>query len=467
MPLPSIFKSYDIRGLSPEQIDSSCARRLGKVLARIYASKRVLIGRDMRATSPELEEALIDGLRASGVEITKIGLCSTPMFYATVGEPNVGYDFGVMVTASHNPTEYNGFKLVDGTCRPIGKGSGMEEIEEAFMADVPFLDGSSQTLSQIREDDGALDRYLDRVFALANLPNPLPEWTIAVDAGNGMGGLVMPGVRTRLPGMHVLPLYWDLDGRFPNHEANPIKHETLLDLQEMVKKNGCAFGVALDGDGDRIGFVDEQGEPIPGDMLTALFAIELLRTNPGATILYDVRSSWSVPEAIAEHGGVSVMCRVGHAHIKKQMREVGAKFAGELSMHFYFADFSYAEASEYAFLLLVKILIASGKPLSALRKDLQRYVHSGEINFSVTDVSVVMQSIDDAYGSRAAERLTIDGVRYEFRDPQHPENDWWFNVRASNTEPVLRLNLEARTNELMEAHREEIAALIRPHLLSK
>jgi phosphomannomutase len=456
--LPSLFKSYDIRGLAPQEIDASFAHRLGETLANTYKPKHVLIGHDMRTTSPELEASLIDGFTSQGIHVTRIGLCSTPMFYFAVGEGAGRFDLGVMVTASHNPAKYNGFKMVKGDVQPIGQGSGMEEIRDAACGSNSYP--PSEKRGDVQTDTDVKKRYLDRVFQLADLPANLPTWSVAIDAGNGMNGHTMPDFAKRLPSLNILPLYWDLDGSFPNHEANPLNTDTLKDLQKSVRENACAFGIAFDGDGDRVGFVDEEGTPIPGDMLTALFAQELLREKKSGRVLYDLRSSWSTAEAIRKNGGDPGMCRVGHAHIKRQMRAEHAIFAGELSMHFYFADMWYAEASDYAALLLLKILAREEKPLSKLWRPLQTYAHSGEINFHVKDQATILKTLDETYTKTASEKSLLDGLRFEFCDQSQPEHDWWFNVRASNTEPVLRLNLEARTREEMEKRREELKKII-------
>jgi phosphomannomutase len=295
---------------------------------------------------------------------------------------------------------------------------------------------------------------------MAALPERLPDWRVAIDAGNGMNGLVMPRLSKKLYGLDVRALYWDLDGTFPHHEANPLKVETLEELQELVKKYEAKFGVAFDGDGDRVGFVDELGEPIPGDMLTALFARELLAMRRG-TVLYDLRSSWSVPEVIREAGGTPVMCRVGHAHIKKQMAETGALFGGELSMHFYFSELANCESGDLAMLLLLKMLLREQKPLSELWRPLRRYVHSGEMNFEVKDAKGVMARLEASYAPVATDVSHLDGLRMEFRGTEPTPEDWWFNVRASNTEPLLRLNLETRSAAETARRVEEVSAMIR------
>ncbi len=453
---PAVFKSYDIRGLSPGELDVVFARKLGKVLSAMYTPKHVVVGCDMRTTSPELEAGLIEGFLESGVTVTRIGLCSTPVFYSAVTAAGV-YDLGVMVTASHNPSKYNGFKMVTGTNQPIGEGSGMERIKELMCSDVPVLSAPSR--GRVLQDEGAVERYLERVFRYVALPEKLPAMICVVDTGNGMNGITMPSCTKRLQGVTTYPLYWDLDGRFPHHEANPLNTDTLKDLQTEVTKRQAVFGVAFDGDGDRVGFVDEQGAPIPGDILTALFARELLKDHPGAIVLYDVRSSWSVPELIHEAGGTPVMCRVGHAHIKRQMRETGALFGGELSMHFYFAELGYAEASDACMLLLIRILLREQRPLSMVWRSLVRYAHSGEQNFMVPQPKAMIERVAQAYAARATSISHIDGVRLEFRDPHAPENDWWMSVRASNTEPLLRLNVEARTEEALQIHLQELKHL--------
>ncbi len=455
---PSIFKAYDIRGLAGEQLDAASARRIGKSLAERYHPKQVLVGKDMRTSSDELENGLVEGLVSAGVSVTKIGLCSTPMFNFAVGSAAGIYDLGVMVTASHNPAEYNGFKIVQGDCLPVGQGSGMEELRDLACGERPLLDQEKR--GSVQEDPTVLKRYLERILALAALPKKLSALRIAADAGNGMNSIVLPKLRAKLSGVEMLELFWDLDGSFPNHEANPLKTETLAQLRKKVIKNGCAFGVAFYGDGDRVGFVDETGTPIPGDLMTALLAGELMRTKGAGLILYDVRSSWSVPESVAEQGGTSEMCRVGHALIKRQMRERQALFAGELSMHFYFSDLWNCESGDLALLLLLKMLVREGKPLSQLWKPLHRYAHAEERNFTVNEPLAVIAKLDAHYANQPTLRSDLDGLRLEFRSSMEPELDWWFNVRPSNTEPLLRLNVEARSEEEMRRHQKELSSII-------
>ncbi len=449
----SVFKAYDIRGLAPGEIDAVFAKRLGVAISSQFKPIRVLIGRDMRVTSQELEVALIEGFVSSGVDVTRIGLCSTPMFNVTLGlaQSSSRFDLGVMITASHNPGIYNGFKITRGDCMPIGQGSGMEELADAFALDSRLRGNDKQ--GSITDDPTAIDRYITHILSLAKLPNEMPKVKIAIDTGNGMAGAVLPELLVRLPWIDATPLYFDPDGSFPNHEANPLKRETLVDLQRVVRERGCAMGVAFDGDADRVGFVDETGEPIPGDLLTALLAEEILREKPDGLVLYDVRSSWAVPEAVTEAGGHSEMCSVGHAKIKRLMREKSASFGGEVSMHFYFQELWNCESGDLAMLLLLRRLIREHKKLSELWTPLRRYAKSEEMNFEVADPVAAIESFEQRYASEAVKVIRIDGVRIEFAD-------WWFSVRASNTEPLLRLNLEAKSKKLFEEKLREIQGMI-------
>ncbi|MFZ2804089.1 MAG: phosphomannomutase/phosphoglucomutase [Patescibacteria group bacterium] len=456
--LSAVFKAYDIRGLSPEQIDAAFARRLGKAIVVQFKPKKVLVGRDMRLTSSVLESALIDGLTSSGVDVVRIGLCSTPMFNILIGLADNGFDLGVMVTASHNPGKYNGFKIDRGNCEPVGEGSGMEELRDTFLASKEVV---SSHIGTVVDDPTALDRYLDHVLKLAALPDDMPHFKVAIDAGNGMAGAVLPRLLSRLPWLETVPLFFEPDGTFPNHEANPLKRETLTHLIQVVKDDKCDLGVAFDGDADRVGFVDELGVPLPGDLSTAFLAQELLPASPGGLVLYDVRSSLTVPEAVAEAGGRAEMCKVGHANIKKLMHQDGAIFGGEVSMHYYFHDLWNCESGDLAMLLILRNLAKKSQPFSALWQPLQRYFHSEEINFEVKDKPSVIERLKATYAPKASLVSELDGIRLEFRNPADPKGDWWFNVRASNTEPLLRLNVEAATPESLAAHLEELSAAIK------
>lgn len=475
MALPSSpFKSYDIRGLVGSEITPHFAQNLACALVEVLEPKTALVGFDMRESSPVLAESLIQILRAKGVDCLDIGLCTTTVFYhALTTRPEI--EMGVMITASHNPAEYNGFKLCRKQAVPIGFGSGMEAIRDTFLnneqVNSSFI--TSVELGQVplagasEKVDGApeayvaavIDRLPDQGRSLKSLsPGSLK---LVIDAGNGMAGLTLPLLCRALPALSVTPLYWELDGRFPNHEANPLHAATLTALQERVQTEGAIAGFAFDGDGDRVGAVDERGEIVSGDMLTALLAEQLLPTNQDSLVLYDLRCSWSVPEAIQEAGGRAELCRVGHAHIKKQMREKGALFAGELAMHFYFAPFGNCEASEYAMLLLLEALVKTAQPFSALWKPLRRYHHSGERNYRLDEPATsVLERIRALYEKQATAVSTIDGLRYEFKDANDASTDWWFSVRASNTEPLVRLNLEARTPEVLKHRVTEVECAI-------
>jgi len=445
---PSIFKAYDIRGESPSEIGPAETGRIAAALTRLHQPKTVVVGYDMRKTSIELEQALVESFTAHGVHVVRIGLCTTPMFNFAIAEASGAYDLGVMVTASHNPAKYNGLKITRHDNSAIGQGGGMEELRDLCCSDEPIPRGS--TRGDVQDDTGILDRYLEKIWRTAGLQSSIEDWQIAIDAGNGMEGIVLPKLAKRL-GATVHDLYWKLDGNFPHHEANPVKTETLHDLQQKVVSRGCVFGAAFDGDADRVGFVDELGQTIQGDILTALFAQEILHQVPGATILYDLRSTKAIKDVVEELGGTAIMCGVGHAGIKKRMHETQAVFAGELSMHFYFSEFNYCEASDYAMLLLIRIIQRHNKPLSEIWKPLQRYAHSGERNFQVRDTQAVLTLVEKHFAMEAKEISHLDGIRLDF-------GDWWFSLRASNTEPLIRLNLEAGSSQVMEQKVELVRA---------
>ena len=447
----TIFKAYDIRGLSPQELDASIAGRIGQAIGVLHKPKRVLVGHDMRETSAALEQALIEGLCSQGVDVVRIGLCSTPMFNFAIASAEGTYDLGVMITASHNPKEYNGMKLALKDNLPIGLGSGLDEIRDLVLSDTPLPSAKKQ--GKIGEDTSVLDRYTDAMWSASGLEGDFTGWRIAADCGNGMNGITMPKFKSKLSAGDIYPLFWELDGSFPNHEANPMKTETLKELREMVLRRECQFGVAFDGDGDRVGFVDEKGDAISGDILTALLAEDILREKPGATILYDGRSSRSVPETIERAGGKAVMLeKLGHSNIKRQMRETGAAFAGELSMHYYFDFLNGCEATDLIFLMMIKRIRREEKRLSAIWNPFKKYFHSGEINFVVKDASKIIKEVGKKFEGQE-NRTTTDGLRIDF-------GSWWFSLRSSNTEPLLRLNLEAETELEMKEKVEELSRLV-------
>lgn len=443
----SIFKAYDIRGIYPDDINEEIAKKIGQAFVQFTKAKRVVVGRDARESSPELTEAVIQGVISMGADVVDIGLCSTPIFNFAVAE-NIEHDGGIMVTASHNPAKYNGFKMDLNSGLPIGKETGMEEIKKLAM------EGNVKTSDKVGEvkQRDYLPEYLAKIYTLVDR-GEINNLKVAVDIGNGMGGLSIPKIFEGL-NCELIPLFFEIDCSFPNHEANPLKEENLIDLKKKVLDSEADLGVAIDGDADRIGFVDEKGETIPGDLMTALLAQELLKKNPGGKVLYDLRSSNIVPEIIKESGGIPEMCEVGHALIKKKMKETGALFAGELSSHFYYSHFYDVESSDLTLLLVLSLLSHAGKKMSEIVRPLRKYFQSGEINSEVEDKEEMIRKLEEIYGKEAKNISRLDGIRIDF-------DDWWFNVRPSNTEPVLRLNLEAKTKEIMEKRRDEILGIIR------
>jgi len=443
----SIFKAYDIRGLYPREIDDDDAYRIARAFVTALGCKRVVVGHDMRESAATFEAATVRGLLDQGADVVGIGLTSTPMYYFAVNY--LDGDAGVMCTASHNPAEYNGYKMTGrGAVPSIAKVSNDKLYEMASAGDFP----DPEKKGALQPPVDLLDAYCDAVLNTADI-HSFGDLKLVVDCANGMGGYILPMLFEKVAGKPVR-LYWRLDGTFPNHEANPLKTETLLALRDRVVDECADIGVAFDGDGDRVAFVDEKGQIIPGDFVTALIAREMLKKQPGATILYDLRSSWIVPEEIEKAGGVPVECRVGHGLIKRQMREEGGYFAGELSSHYYFSNFYITDNGDLAMLNIIKLVLAEGKPVSEIVAPLHRYFHSGEINSEVQDIPAVLARLKAKYGPMAKRITEIDGYKAEF-------DDWWFNVRASNTEPLIRLNLEARTKPEMDEKVEELLGEIR------
>jgi phosphomannomutase len=429
----SIFKAYDVRGQYPEQLDEHAAYHIGRGYAQSGVSavgNAIVVGRDMRHGSGTLSEAFVAGANAGGLDVIDIGLCTTPMLYFAVNELCAAG--GAMVTASHNPAAYNGFKFVREAAIPVAAGSGLEAIQRESLNPTQ---GKPRRRGTTRRE-GVLDRYVD--FFTARF-SPAYEGLVIIDAGNGAAGSVLPHVLQEQKIKHE-DLFFEPDGRFPNHEANPMKSDNLRHLRNAMANVPGSLGVAFDGDGDRVCFLDEAGDVIRGDLLTAFLAPWLLKRNVGGKILYDLRSSRVVPDVIREHGGEPIKTRVGHAFIKHIMREQHATFGGELSYHFYYRDFFNCESGIYAMLHVLQVLAESGKGLSEAMAPLHRYVHSGEINFAVPDVEHAVRAVEQAFPDGVISHL--DGLSVDYAD-------WWFNLRPSNTEPLLRLNLEAATEELM------------------
>ncbi len=437
----SIFKAYDIRGVYGQELDEEIAEKIGRAFATLLNPKTVVVGRDMRPHSNPLFDALAKGLTAQGVDVIDLGLCSTPMSYFANG--HLQADGGIMITASHNTGEWNGFKMCREQAVPISGATGIQDLERIVGTNA--FASPSQSPGEVTQHDISAD-YIQHIRSFADVRRPV---RIVVDFANAMGlyeNRVLEGL------IEMEPLFDTLDGTFPNHEANPLKEETYEALQAKVRESSCDFGIAYDGDADRVGFVDETGAIIPMDMITALIAQMVLDHHPGSPIFYDLRSSWAVKEVIEERGGKPMMSRVGHAFIKQQMRDAEAFFAGELSGHYYFRDNYYTESSALAALYVANLVSRSDRPLSELIRPLRRYAPSGEINSKVSDVQAVFAKLRDTFGD--ARILELDGLSFEF-------DDWWFNVRPSNTEPLVRLNLEAKTPELMQARRDEVLAIIR------
>jgi phosphomannomutase len=442
---PKIFKAYDIRGLYPSEINKDAAYAIGRALVAHTGAKKVIVGFDMRESSVEMEAGLVSGITDEGADVVKIGLSTTPMLYFASWQLEA--DAAVMITASHNPAEYNGMKFCLKNAVPIGEGSGMEEIKELALAG-NF--SQNETKGQVTEEADFLKKYL--AYMAQFFVTGHAKKKVVIDFANGMG-ILDKEIFEKFPAeLEAVYMYDTLDGNFPNHEANPLKTETLKALQEKVVTERADLGIAYDGDADRVGFVTEEGEIVSMDYLIALLAKEVLKKNPGGLVLMDLRSSNAVKEVIEEAGGKVNRCRVGHSLIKKQMREQGAIFAGELSGHYFFEENSKAEMTTFAVITLLNLMNETGKKMSELIAELKRYFHSGEINSDVADKDVVMQKLKATYKDGKLDEL--DGIRIDFPD-------WWFNVRASNTEPKLRLNLEAKTKELMEEKRDEVLAMIR------
>ena len=444
--MAGIFKAYDIRGVYGAELTDKTAFDLGRAFVTFLGCRKIAVGRDCRPSSVPLFAEFARGATLLGADVVDLGLCSTPVSY--FANTALGCDAGVMITASHNPKEYNGFKLCRAKAVPISGATGIADIEK--IVESGAFAPAAATPGKVEKADCTAD-YCASIRKFADLARPV---RIACDFANGMGTWEA-GAFEGLP-ISTTGLFPEPDGDFPNHEANPLKTETLAALRAEVGKGGYDFGVAYDGDADRAGFVDEKGGIVPMDMITALVAKDMLRANPGAAILYDLRSSWAVKETIEECGGKAVMSRVGHAFIKQQMREHDAVFAGELSGHYYFKANSTAESSALATICVANIVSRSGKPLSGLVAPLRRYFASGEINTKLESqdaAAAVLETLRGRYAGKGR-AFELDGLSVEF-------DSWWFNVRCSNTEPLIRLNLEAKTAEEMAEKRDEVLSVIR------
>ncbi len=446
-----IFKAYDIRGVVPSELHPTLARSIGNAFVRLLGAKRLLVGRDMRTHGEEITAALIEGMRDAGADVVFIGLASTPMTYFAIGSQDV--DGGLCVTASHNTGEYNGMKLCSRDAKPISYANGIDQIEAMCAQPYPEPVAQRGTLTEL----DLQKEYAEHVLSFVDMTHPV---RLALDASNGMAGHTLPSI---LPGLQLVQadcLFMEPDGTFPNHEANPLKEENLDPVRERVKATGAQLGVCFDGDADRCCFVDETGATVPADLMTALLARDLLQRQGAATVVYDLRSSWVVKEVIAANGGTALRDRVGHSFIKGTMRDTGAVFAGELSGHFYFKENYVCDSGVLAMVAALNLLSRpenQGKTFSSLVQDLRRYHSTGEINFHVEDKAGAIAQLKERYAAGRQDEL--DGITVEFGDLGDP-SWWWFNVRQSNTEPLLRLNLEASSAALCAEKRDELCALL-------
>jgi phosphomannomutase len=444
---PKVFKAYDIRGIYPTELDEEGAYAIGRAYVEQFEPKEFAVGRDMRVSSPSMANAVIEGATASGANVVDIGLVGTEMLYFAVG--HLELDGGIQVTASHNPKEYNGMKIVRRGAMPVGGDSGLLDIRDRALSLSARSKG--QFLGQVRTED-VFPGYVDKVLSFIDL-DKVERRRVVIDAANGMAGAMLPPVLVRIP-IDAVPYFFEPDGTFPNHAPNPLLPENREFVIGKVLEDEAELGAAFDGDADRCFFIDDSGEFVPGDFVTALLAESMLEKYPGSKIIYDVRASWAVRETIERAGGIPLINRVGHAFIKERMREEDAVFAGEVSGHYYFRDFYQADSGVIPFLLMLELVSKRGKPLSELLRPFrERYFLTGEINVPVTDVAVKLQEIKERFGSEG-EVSHLDGISIE-------AEDWHLNVRPSNTEPLLRLNLEARSKELTEQKRDEVLAIMR------
>jgi phosphomannomutase len=449
MPDSSIFKAYDIRGIYPSEIDEDAARAIGAGFAAYLGARRIAVGRDMRLSSPALAAAFIDGAAGQGTDVVDYGMIPTDMLYFAVARD--GHDGGVEITASHNPKQYNGLKMVRKEALPLSGDAGIGDIRDMIAAN--RLPPAAAHRGQITQAD-ALDRYVEHVMSFIE-PSVVKPFNVVLDAGSGMGGLIAPKLFERLP-CRTTRLCFEIDGTFPNHEANPLIEENRRDIVEAVLARKADIGIAWDGDADRCFFIDGTGEFVSGDFVTALLAEAFLLRHPGASVVYDLRASHAVRDTVARYGGTALMNRVGHAFIKQRMRDSQAIFGGEVTGHYYFRDNFYADNGFIPALLMLELMSKKGKSLHQLLEPLrQAYFISGEINTKLAGMDAVPATLDRIaahYGDGG--QATLDGLSVEY-------DDWHFNVRPSNTEPLLRLNLEAKTPATMAARRDEVLALIR------
>ena len=443
---PAIFGAYDVRGVYGATLNEETAYRIGRAAAQYLAVPEIAVGRDMRVSSPQIAAALIRGITDQGVNVIELGQLTTDGLYFAVGKFN--YAAGAMVTASHNPGKYNGIKFCRAQAFPISLETGLGDIRDLA---VHGNFTTPQKRGHITQRD-VIDDFVQHALSFIDVSKIKPL-KVVIDAGNGMAGLIMPHVFKHLP-CELVPLYFELDGTFPHHPASPIEPENMLDVQKKVRDVGADLGAAFDGDADRMFPVDEHGNLVDGSMVTAMVTNSLLKKNPGSTILYNLIVSKSVPELISQLGGKGLRTRVGHSFIKASMREANGIFGGEHSGHFYFRENWFADSGLIALLIMLELVSIENKPLSAIIKPLDHWVRSGEVNSTVKDTNAKLKDLKEHFGSTATSVDDLDGLTFDY-------GDWWFNVRPSNTEPLLRLNLEAKDTTLLALKRDEVLAFIR------
>ncbi|NND03322.1 MAG: phosphomannomutase/phosphoglucomutase [Acidimicrobiia bacterium] len=441
MELDAIFKAYDIRGLSPEQLNPDAARAIGVGFAEFANAPAIAVGHDCRLTSPGLSDAIIEGITSRGTDVVYLGEITTDMLYFYSGAHDVP---GLVITASHNPPEYNGIKICLSGAAPVGEDTGLQEIKA-----IALSHGAAEGQPGSVSEHDALAGYVDHLFSIVDVGAFVPM-RVAIDGGNGMAGVAVPEVFGRTPA-EIIGLYLEPDGTFPNHPADPLRPENLVDLQALMEKEKPAFGIAFDGDADRAFFVDDQGVALPGSTTTAVIASWFLAREPGAKIVHNLICSKAVPETVRAAGGEPIRTRVGHSYIKQVMKETGAVFGGEHSAHFYFRDNYRADSGILASLVLMQIMSEDGRPLSEIRKDYEPYAQSGEVNFTVAAKDEAMAAVEVALAPGVADRL--DGLTMDM-------GDRWLNLRASNTEPVLRLNVEAPSDGDVAAIVDKVASIL-------
>jgi phosphomannomutase len=443
---PKVFKAYDVRGIYPDELDEAGAYAIGQAYVQEFEPRKIAVGRDMRLSSPAMADAVMRGAADSGTDVVDLGLVGTEMVYFAVGELEL--EGGIAVTASHNPKEYTGMKIVRRGALPVGGDSGLLDIRTRAMSGARHKTGPAGTIEQ----EDIWPRFVDRVLSFIDVAAVKPLHVV-IDTANGMGGAMLPPVLERLP-IDAVRCYFEPDGTFPNHEPNPLLPENREFIVGKVREEHADLGVAFDGDADRCFFVDDTGDFVPGDFVTALLAESILEKQPSAKILYDVRASWAVPETIERAGGVPLINRVGHAFFKHRMREEDAVFGGEVSGHYYFRDFSQADSGVIPFLLMLELVSKRGRKLSEiLRHYRERFFITGELNTPVADVALKLQELKERFGPEGAVSH-LDGLSVD-------ADQWHMNVRPSNTEPLLRLNLEALSPDLMERKRDEVLEVIR------